>query len=41
MLANVFTKGLARDRHERLVIAFGLKGFGSMHSGSVEVDDVG
>ena len=41
MFADVLTKGLARDRHERLVIAFGLKGFGSKQSGSVEVDDVG
>ena len=41
MLEDVLTKGLAQDRHERLVIAFGLKGFGSTQSGSVEVDDVG
>ncbi len=41
MVADVLTKGLTRDRHERLVIAFGLKGFGSTQSGSVEVDDVG
>ena len=41
MLADVLTKSLARDRHEILVIAFGLKGFGSTQSGSVGVDDVG
>jgi hypothetical protein len=33
----VLTKALARDRHQRLVVAFGLEGFGYSQSGSVEV----
>jgi hypothetical protein len=37
MVADVLTKALARDRHQRLVEAFGLKGFGYSQSGSVEV----
>jgi transposase InsO family protein len=39
MVADVLTKGLCRDRHQRLVIAFGLRGFGSTQSGSIEVID--
>jgi hypothetical protein len=38
---NVLTKGLARDWHERFVIAYGLKGFGSTQSGSIEAVDEG
>jgi hypothetical protein len=41
MMADVLTKGLVRDRHERFVKAYGLKGFGSTQSGSVEVEDEG
>ena len=41
MVADVLTKGLCKDRHLRLVIAFGLRGFGSTQSGSIEVNDVG
>ena len=37
IVADVLTKALARDRHQRLVMAFGLKGFGYTQSGSVEV----
>ena len=41
MLADVLRKGLVPVRDERLVIVFRLKGFRSMQSESVEVDDVG
>ena len=37
MVADVLTKALARDRHQRLVMAFGLIRFGYTQSGSVEV----
>ena len=37
MVADVLTKALARDRHERLMEAFGLQGFGYSQNGSVEV----
>lgn len=37
MVADVLTKALARDRHQRLVAAFGLDGFGYSQSGSVKV----
>jgi hypothetical protein len=36
MVADVLTKALARDRHQRLAMAFGLKDFGYVQSGSVE-----
>ena len=37
LFADVFIKALARDRHQRLVKAFGLEGFDYSQSGSVEV----
>ena len=37
MVGDVLTKALAKDRHQRLVMAFGFKGFGYTQSGSVEV----
>ena len=37
MVADVLTKAVARDRHQRLMMTFGLKGFGYRQSGSVEV----
>ena len=40
MAAKVVTKALGRDQHQRLVLVFGLKGFGYTQSGSAEVDDV-
>ena len=40
MVVDVLTKALGRDRHQILVMAFGLKGFGYAQSGSVEVGDV-
>ena len=36
MLADVMTKALARDRHERLIRAMGIGAFGLSQSGSVE-----
>jgi hypothetical protein len=36
MLADVMTKALARDRHERLMRAMGIGAFGPLQSGSVE-----
>ena len=41
MVADVLSKALARDRHQRLMMAFGVKGFGSTQSGSVKVDGIG
>ena len=41
MVVDVLTKALARDRHQRLMMPFGVKGFGSTQSGSVKVDGVG
>ncbi len=38
---NVLPNELTRDRHQRVVIAYGLKDFGSTQSGSVEVVDKG
>ena len=40
MVAHVHTKALGRDVHQTLVMAFGVKDFGYVQSGSVEVDDV-
>ena len=37
MVADVLTKALGKDRHERLMAAFGSQGFGYSQSGSVEV----
>ncbi len=37
MEADVLTKGLSRNRHQRLVSAFGLGRFGSTQSGSIGV----
>ena len=37
MVADVLKKALARDRHQRLVVTFGLEGFGYSQSGSVGV----
>jgi hypothetical protein len=36
MLANVLTKALARERHERLTSNMGIRDFGRSQSGSVE-----
>ena len=38
MIADVLTKTLAKDRHHKLMMAFGLKDFGYAQSGSVEED---
>ena len=38
MVADVLTKALAKDRHHKLMMAFGLKDFGYVQSGSVEED---
>jgi hypothetical protein len=37
MVADVLTKGLSRDRHQRLLSAFGLRGIGFTQSGSIGV----
>ena len=37
MMADVLTNALARDRHQRLLVAFGLQSFGYSQSGSVGV----
>ena len=37
IVAEVPMKGLARARHQRLVVAFGLEDFGYLQSGRVEV----
>ena len=40
IVEDVLTKALRRDRHQTLVMVFGLKNFGDAQSGSVGVDDV-
>ena len=37
IVADVLTKSLARDQHQRLMATFGLEGLGYLQSGNVEV----